>query len=141
MTKVHFRVYKAHKDVNLKNVKQTSCENLFPHCKHNPSILFAFQGILLFLQKQRLSLTPFTDTQRKQKQKLLTGCGGKHSSHASTSWFWYCGQKQKLKAVLNLCIYNIYTYTHLYNQLSYKVSRYTWLFIPFWCVVLKIPTI
>lgn len=72
MTKVHFRVYKAHIDVNLKHVKQTLCKNLFPHCKHNPSILLAFQGILLFLQKQRLVLTPSMIQKRKQT-KLLTG--------------------------------------------------------------------
>lgn len=29
-----------------------------------------------FFFKNRLSLTLFTDTQRKQKQKLLTGCWG-----------------------------------------------------------------
>lgn len=112
MTKVHFRVYKAHIDANLKSIKQTSHENLFPDGKHSPSILLAFQGILLFLQKERLILTPFTDTQRKQTQKLLTGCEGNILLMLQSVNFDTVDKKKK-KAVLNICIYNVYTHIYI----------------------------
>lgn len=72
-----------------------------------------------FFFKNRLSLTLFTDTQRKQKQKLLTGCWGgqQPSSHAPNHFDTVdkIKTKQKQKAVLNLCIYNIYTHIYIIN--------------------------
>lgn len=60
---------------------------------------------------------------------------GKHSSHASTSQFWYCRQKKRQYWIY---VYIMYIHTFI-SSLSYKVSRYKWL--SFWCVVFNIPTI
>lgn len=70
MTKVHLRVYKAHIDVNLKRVKQTLCENLFPHCKNNPSNPPCFPRNIAFSSKTETGSYTITDTEKKTNKTL-----------------------------------------------------------------------
>lgn len=138
MTKVHFRVYKAHIDVNLKSIKQTSCENLFSHCKHNPSILLAFQGILLFLQKQRLVLNTVHWYTKKTETKVLNWVWGEtffSLFKQSIVILWTKRKTTTTKGSIDLCIYNTYTHIYIIHFPIKSAGRVTVYIILMWFLI------